>query len=54
MVKKVYNMIKNYNEELQFGISPAGNVEYAESIGCDLETWLNDEDYIDYIVPQIY
>lgn len=54
MVKKVYSTIKDYDEELLFGISPAGNAGYAESIGCDLKTWLNSEGYMDYIIPQIY
>lgn len=54
MVKKVYKTVKNYDENLLFGISPAGNIEYAESIGCDLKTWLSKNGYMDYIVPQIY
>lgn len=54
MVKKVYQTVKNYDENLLFGISPAGNVEYAKSIGCDVETWLSEDGYMDYIVPQIY
>lgn len=54
MVKKVYKTVKAYDENLLFGISPAGNVSYAESIGCDLEAWMSEDGYIDYIVPQIY
>lgn len=54
MVKQVYATIKETDEEIMFGISPAGNVSYAESIGCDLKTWLSEDGYIDYIVPQIY
>ena len=54
MVKKVYQTVKNYDENLLFGISPAGNTEYAESLGCDLSTWLSKDGYIDYIIPQIY
>ena len=54
MVKKVYKTVKSYGKDLQFGISPAGNLEYAESLGCDLETWLSHDGYIDYIIPQIY
>ncbi len=54
MVRQVYETIKETDEEILFGISPAGNVSYAESIGCDLKTWLSDDGYIDYIIPQIY
>ena len=54
MVKKVYKTVKAYDENLLFGISPAGNVSYAESIGCDLEAWMSEDGYIDYIIPQIY
>ena len=54
MVKKVYKTVKNINSRLIFGISPAGNVSYAKSIGCDLNTWINKKGYIDYILPQIY
>lgn len=54
MVRTVYSAVKDYDETLLFGISPAGNLEYASSLGCDLDTWLSEEGYIDYIVPQIY
>ena len=54
MVRQVYAAIKETDEEILFGISPAGNISYAESIGCDLDTWLSKDGYLDYIVPQIY
>ena len=54
MVAAVYKTVKEHDEKLFFGISPAGNVSYAESIGCDLEKWMSEDGYIDYIVPQIY
>lgn len=54
MVRQVYATIKETDEDILFGISPAGTVTYAESIGCDLKTWLSKDGYIDYIVPQIY
>lgn len=54
MVKSVYKSIKSIDENVVFGISPAGNIDYAESIGCDLDTWLTSDGYIDYICPQIY
>ncbi len=54
MVKKVYRTIKDYDSSIEFGISPAGNREYAESIGCDIKTWVNNTGYVDYLIPQVY
>lgn len=54
MVKAVYQEVKAYGEKLQFGISPAGNVGYCESLGADVRTWLQENGYVDYIMPQIY
>lgn len=54
MVRTIYQTVKAQNPDMLFGISPAGNIEYAESLGCDLSTWLSKDGYIDYIVPQIY
>ena len=54
MIKKVYRTIKDYDSSIEFGISPAGNREYAESIGCDIKTWVNNTGYVDYLIPQVY
>lgn len=54
MVRSVYNAVKQKSPSLQFGISPAGNVENCEAIGADVKTWLSVPGYVDYIVPQIY
>ncbi|MBE5924110.1 MAG: hypothetical protein E7271_06555 [Lachnospiraceae bacterium] len=54
MISQVYETIKDTNPKLLFGISPAGSITYAESIGCDLETWFNEDGYVDYVIPQIY
>lgn len=54
MVQSVYNTVKQKDPSLSFGISPAGNVEYCESIGADVKTWMSTPGYVDYIVPQIY
>lgn len=54
MVRAVYREVKSYDRELQFGISPAGNVSYCESIGADVRTWVAQKGYVDYIIPQIY
>ena len=54
MVREVYKEVHSAGRDLVFGISPAGNTAYCESIGADIETWLSEEGYVDYIVPQIY
>lgn len=54
LIKKVYATVKAKSKDLEFGISPAGNIEYSMSIGGDVKTWLSNKGYIDYIVPQIY
>lgn len=54
MVRMVYRKVKALDETVEFGISPAGNIGYAQSIGADIKTWLSEPGYVDYIVPQIY
>lgn len=54
MVRKVYAAVKKKNRRLKFGISPAGSMDYCESIGADVKTWMSVSGYVDYIVPQIY
>jgi len=54
MVKAVYQAVKEKNKKLQFGISPAGTTDYCAKIGADIETWMSQPGYVDYIIPQIY
>ena len=54
MVRAVYEKVHASGRNLVFGISPAGNTSYCAEIGADVETWLTEEGYVDYIVPQIY
>jgi len=53
MVKEVHNLCKSKN--VLFGISPEGNIEnnYQKNY-ADIFTWLKEEDYIDFIMPQLY
>lgn len=55
LIKNIYQAIKEINPEVEFGISPEGNIEnnYSENY-ADVKTWLQNEGYIDYIMPQIY
>ncbi len=54
MVRAVYSKVKTYGLDIRFGISPAGNIGYCQSIGADVKTWMSQEGYVDYIMPQIY
>lgn len=54
MLREVYRQIKKKDSSVVFGVSPAGERSYAESIGCDISTWLSQKGYMDYIIPQIY
>lgn len=52
MVKKVHKLVSN--EGRVFGISPAGNYDNCMNSGADIDTWLSDKGYVDYLMPQIY
>lgn len=55
LVKEIYDVIKEKDEKLLFGISPAGNISYSvDTIFGDVREWIQNPGYIDYIVPQIY
>lgn len=54
LIKKTYNIIKLVNSNVQFGISPSGNINKCIEMGADVNTWVNCSGYIDYICPQIY
>ena len=53
MVKRVYKICKNKN--IKFGISPDGNIDnnYNKNY-ADVKYWLKSNEYIDFIMPQIY
>ena len=53
MIKKVYKKCKEKN--VLFGISPDGNIENNYTTHyADVKTWMSKEEYIDFIMPQIY
>lgn len=57
LLKKVHTAIKDINSDVEFGISPLGNISnlYANNnYYADIKTWLSSDKYIDYICPQIY
>lgn len=48
----VYSAIKSISKDVQFGISPQGNVENDLKMGANVKHW--GEGFIDYICPQLY
>ncbi|MEG0229597.1 MAG: family 10 glycosylhydrolase [Oscillospiraceae bacterium] len=55
LIKSVYDKIKAINKNISFGISPSGDYEKAQnSMYADLNKWLSQDGYVDYICPQIY
>lgn len=53
MIKRVYKACQNKN--IKFGISPDGNIDnnYNKNY-ADVKSWLKSNEYIDFIMPQIY
>lgn len=55
LISNVYKKIKELNPRVLFGISPDGNIDNNyEKHYADVKKWLSDDNYIDYIMPQIY
>lgn len=54
LVQQVYTAVKSADPALTFGISPAGNIGNCLAAGADVETWLAQDGYVDYVCPQIY
>lgn len=57
LVKSLYSTVKKKGEHIKFGISPAGNPSNLMDntmYYVDIETWLSEEGYVDYICPQLY
>lgn len=57
LIRGVYSAVKEERPEVQFGISPEGYVDHLRSdtrLFTDVDTWMSEDGYIDYIMPQIY
>lgn len=57
LIRGVYQTVKEKKPQVQFGISPEGYVDHLRSdsrLFADVDTWLSQEGYVDYIMPQIY
>lgn len=57
MVRDVYETVKEIDPSVEFGISPAGNVDNLRKNTAnfvDIDAWLSEPGYVDYIMPQLY
>lgn len=54
LIQDVYQSIKSVDDTITFGISPQGNYENCIQAGADIDTWLKEEGFVDYVMPQIY
>ncbi|MGL5433847.1 MAG: glycoside hydrolase family 10 protein [Lachnospiraceae bacterium] len=57
LVREVYHAVKEINPQVEFGISPEGYVQNLRSdsrLFVDIDTWMSQDGYMDYIIPQIY
>ena len=54
LLAEVYRRIKSVRKEVQFGVSPQGNIQNDWNIGADVAAWCSAKGYLDYICPQLY
>lgn len=57
LVRSVYETIKATDANVEFGISPAGNVDNLrrnDAYFVDIDEWMSNTGYVDYIMPQLY
>ncbi len=55
LVSRCYSTIKSIRPSVTFGISPAGNLNSCRnSMYLNIDGWLSQQGYVDYICPQIY
>ena len=54
LICDTYKAIHNINKNIEFGISPQGNLNNNESLYAEVKAWCSCKGFIDYICPQIY
>ncbi len=54
LIQKTYQIIKQTNSTIQFGISPPGIISKCYEVGADVKLWISQKGYVDYICPQVY
>ena len=54
LIAGAYMAVHAKNENIEFGISPQGNLKNNEKLSADVVSWCGVQGYVDYICPQIY
>ncbi|MDR0944098.1 MAG: family 10 glycosylhydrolase [Ruminococcus sp.] len=54
LVKSLYSTVHTANPDALFGISPQGTIENNLPLSADVEEWVTNPGYCDYILPQVY
>ena len=55
LIKETYDLIKDYDKSILFGISPDGNIDNNyNSNYVDTRLFCSEKGYLDYIMPQVY
>lgn len=55
LIKRVYETVHRLSDHAVFGIAPDGNIRNNyENHYADIYTWLKEDGYVDYIMPQVY
>ncbi len=54
LISEVYLRIHSIKNNVEFGISPQGNINNNDKLFADVQIWCTTRGYIDYICPQIY
>lgn len=55
LISTIYSTINEINPDVLFGVSPDGNINNNYNTHyADVKKWLKEDNYIDYIMPQLY
>lgn len=54
LICNVYRTIKSIDSNIQFGISPQGNLSNNDGLYADVKSWCTCRGFADYICPQLY
>lgn len=55
LVSGVYSLVKSFDNNLIFSISPSADIDKCRNVYyADVEKWCSEEGFADYIIPQIY
>ena len=54
LISEVYRTVHSLDKDIEFGVSPQGNLGNNAGLNADVVSWCSQLGYIDYICPQIY